>query len=155
MQVLLAIDLGLGTGIATYGEHGRLLRYRGTRLPDRTRLKRAIPGIVRDLVGEGETVVAMVAEGDRRLARFWGREARRREAVLEVVAAGDWRPDLLLPRERRSGRKAKAAAGSLARSLLAEADIGGVHSLRHDAAEAICLGAWAAARRGWRATPHP
>ncbi|MEO0326473.1 MAG: hypothetical protein AAF447_26235 [Myxococcota bacterium] len=45
---------------------------------------------------------------------------------------------------------AKRAGGALARTLIAASDAPAPTSLRHDAAEAICLGWWAAGVLGWR-----
>jgi hypothetical protein len=64
----------------------------------------------------------------------------------------DWRKSLLLPYQRRSGADAKAAADGLARDVIDRSGAKRPTSLRHDAAEAILVGAWAAALNPGRGT---
>lgn len=142
---LLAVDLGLRTGLARIGRGGRVEAYRSTTFPDRARLKRGAGGVWRSM---GLGVELVVCEGDPRLARVWAREAARDGVGVEVIAAGDWRPDLLWPRDRRSGRRAKAAAETLARHLISWSEIPGPTSMTDDVAEAICVGFHAAWVRG-------
>jgi hypothetical protein len=68
---LVAVDLGLRTGLAVYGHSGRLERYRSHNLGTRARLKRAAAGIL----AEHDPVAAVVLEGDATIARPWLREA--------------------------------------------------------------------------------
>ncbi len=142
---LLAVDLGLRTGFALYGQEGRLLRHGSSHFPSRSALRSA----ARALVSEAEDLQWLVAEGPGDLARPWLREARRRGAQTMLVAAEDWRPALLLPRERRSGRQAKSQAERLALQIMRAAHLPCPTPPGHDAAEAILLGAWALARLGW------
>jgi hypothetical protein len=64
--------------------------------------------------------------------------------------AGVWRRGLLLPRERRTGALSKEAADAYARRIIAWSDAKTPKgALKHDAAEAICVGLWACVEAGW------
>jgi hypothetical protein len=143
-RLLLAVDVGLRTGLAWLGADGRLRGYRATHFPDRGRLKGAARGVIGRLPGE---VVAVVAEGDPRLSKVW--EAAAAPVPVRVVQAVTWRRDLLAAHERRTGRRAKVRAEEVARAFIAWSGLPRPTSLRHDAAEAVCLALWAGWRAGW------
>lgn len=54
MTALLAVDVGVRTGLALYGDAGRLRWYRSHNLGSIARLKRAAPAFITD---NGATVV--------------------------------------------------------------------------------------------------
>ena len=145
MASLLAVDLGVRTGLASYGEDGRLHWYRSHNFGTAARLRRAIPGLL-DRPGD---VTRLVLEGGGELAGYWGVEADRRGVLVRVVSADDWRELFLIPRERRSGAQAKAVADRLARRVIEWSDAPRATSLRHDAAEAIMVGLWGVLNAGW------
>jgi hypothetical protein len=136
---LLAVDGGLRTGLALYAADGRLLWYRSHHLGNRTHLKRAVRQILDGLPG----LARLVIEGGGPLAELWLQEAARRKVAACRVQAEQWRVDLLLPRQRRSGRQAKQVADDLAREIIARTGAAKPTALRHDAAEAILVGWWA------------
>ncbi|MBX3275970.1 MAG: hypothetical protein KF729_37305 [Sandaracinaceae bacterium] len=142
---LLAVDLGLRTGLAVYAGDGRLVRYRSQHFGTVAQLKRAVWGELAAI--EGLATVAV--EGDAALARVWGSAARKRGAALISVDAQTWREALLIARDRRRGADAKAAADGLAREVIAASGLPRPTALRHDAAEAICVGLWACRAVGW------
>lgn len=142
---LLAVDLGLRTGLALYGRDGRLLRYRSQNFGARSRLKRGAYAILNDAPG----VARVVLEGGGDLAGVWSREGERRGLSVQVVQAHTWRRELLLGREQRTGKDAKAHADTLARAVIAWSGARAPTSLRHDAAEAILVGLWAVLACGW------
>lgn len=144
---LLAVDLGLRSGLALYGPDGRLRWYRSQNFGTQTRLKRAVPSV---LHGAGP-LAWLVLEGGGPVADVWEREALRRALPVLRVAAEDWREKLLYAREQRSGSKAKDTADVLARGIIAWSGAPRPTSLRHDAAEAILLGLWAVLEVGWLA----
>lgn len=144
-MTLLAVDLGLRAGFAEYSAEGRLLRYRSTNFGTVARLKK---GAFRE-VGEVEELRALVVEGDVNLARPWVKAAEKRGAQTMIVQAHQWRKDLLLDREQRSGAEAKRVADTVARRIIEEAGAKKPTSLRHDAAEAILIGYWACMELGW------
>lgn len=141
---LLAVDLGLKTGLARYGEDGRLTAYRSQNYGTRSRLKGAVLSEVR-----GHS--AIVVEGDRDLARIWERAAERCGARFLTTTPEVWRPAVLLARQQRSGSDAKRHAEARAREVIAWSGLPGPTALRHDAAEAILIGLWACLELGWLA----
>ena len=143
---LLAVDLGLRTGFAFYGRDGRLLRYRSQNIGSRTRLTRAAPAVLR----EDPALEHLVLEGGGDFAEVWRRSGERRGLTVSVVDARRWRRALLLPREQRSGTKAKQHADDLARAVIAWSGAPAPKgTLRHDAAEAIGVGLWGVLQAGW------
>ena len=145
MQTLLAVDLGVRTGLALYGGDGRLLRYRSQNFGSAARLRRALPALLdaeRDLAW-------VVIEGGGTLADAWEREVSRRRLAFRRIAAEDWRRVLLYPREQRSGAQAKTTADGLARRIIEWSGAPRPTSLRHDAAEAILIGFWGVLDAGW------
>jgi hypothetical protein len=146
--LLLAVDLGLRTGLALYGRDGRLVSYRSQNLGARSRLRRAAPSV---LAAHGG-LERLVLEGGGDLADLWARAGERAGLAVRVIGAERWRRALLLPRERRTGADAKAAADGLARAVIewsgAKRPTG---ALRHDAAEAVAVGLWGVLDAGWLA----
>jgi hypothetical protein len=143
--MLLAVDLGLRTGLALYGRDGRLRRYRSQNFGSRARLKRGATRVLREV----EDLEWLVVEGDRTLGRIWGREAERRGARWLEVTPERWRAAILHPSERRSGASAKDAADTLARAVIGWSGAPRPTSLRHDAAEAVLIGLWGVVAVGW------
>ena len=140
---LLAIDLGLRAGIALYSGNGRLMTYRSTNFGSVSRLKRAVPGIV------GTSVKILVTEGDSRLAHIWEQYATRRGLICERVAPHSWRTQMYNLSEMRQKGHWKETADKYARRIIEWSKLSSPSSLRHDAAEAICLGMCAAINHGW------
>jgi hypothetical protein len=137
--LLLAIDLGLRCGWAAFAAEGRLLAYGSRHFANRATLRKAVPQILDGYPGLSRLVV----EGGGDLFVPWEKEAARRGLALTQVQGEEWRRTLLLPYQRRSGKDAKAAADGLARDLIDRSGAKRPTSLRHDAAEAILVGAWA------------
>ncbi len=142
---LLAVDVGLRTGLAAYGRDGRLRWCRSHHWADRTRMRRAVRGVLRATA----PVAWVVLEGGGPLAELWKREADRVGSATMVVAAETWREALLWPRQRRTGQAAKRHAGVLARRAIAWSGLPRPTSLRSDAAEAVLVGLWATVHLGW------
>lgn len=144
---LLAVDLGLRMGLAYFDGAAQLRWYRSQHVGKRAQLKGAIWSQLMQL----ETLSQLVLEGDRQLAQWWERAARKRFERVEVICIGaeQWRSQLLIPRQQRSGKDAKASAIELARELILEsAHAPNPTALRHDTAEAILIGAWGCQRYG-------
>jgi hypothetical protein len=138
---LLAIDLGLRCGWAAFAAEGRLVAYGSRHFANRTTLRKAIPQILHGY----PDLALLVIEGGGDLFIPWEKEAARRGVAVKQVMGEDWRKTLLLPYQRRSGADAKAAADGLARDVIERSGAKRPTSLRHDAAEAILVGAWASA----------
>ena len=145
MRSLLAVDLGLKTGLAFYGEDGRLVWYRSRHFGTAGRLRRRVQGLLGDLPELGR----LILEGGGPLAVIWEHEAKRRGIPVRQISAEQWRQDLLYAREQRSGRRAKLSADAMARRVIAWSDARRPTSLRHDAAEAILIGLWGVLDAGW------
>lgn len=144
MGSLLAVDLGLRTGLALYGADGRLLWYRSQNFGTATRLRRAVHGVLREL----PEVRWLVLEGGGNLAEIWTREAERLGIQVVRISAERWREVLLYTREQRTGAQAKHHADALARHVIDWSAAPRPTSLRHDAAEAILVGLWGALHVG-------
>ena len=142
---LLAVDLGLRTGLALYGADGRLRWYRSQNFGSNARLRRGAYGVLGGVGG----LEHLVLEGGGTLAELWAKEGQRRGVRVRVVDAETWRARLLYPRERRNGADAKAAADGLARRVIEWSGAARPTSLRHDAAEAILVGLWGVLQAGW------
>ena len=141
---LLAIDLGLRIGWALYSDRGRLLKYGSQHFGTRDQLKRAASSIL----SRYPDVRRVVIEGGGDVALPWLREGERRGMDVIQIHAGLWRERLLLPRDRRSGDRAKQSADLVARRVIEWSGAPRPTSLRHDAAEAILIGLWAARESG-------
>ncbi|THB80223.1 MAG: hypothetical protein D3926_08295 [Desulfobacteraceae bacterium] len=145
MNFLLAVDIGLKTGLALYGQDGRLVWYRSQNYASVKRLKSAVYGIFK----ENPDISMLVIEGGGPLADIWIKEANRRKISLRQVSAETWRKDLLYSREQRDGKQAKKNAGILAKNVIEWSGAKRPTSLRHDAAEAILAGLWGVLQTGW------
>lgn len=142
---LLAVDLGLRTGLAAYSRQGRLLWYRSHNFGSPERLRRGVAS----LLHEYGTLQQIVLEGGGNLALPWEREAERRRLGFRSIQAHDWRTLLLYDREQRKGKQAKGHADTLARRVIVWSQAPKPTSLRHDAAEAIMIGLWGVLELGW------
>ena len=144
-STLLAVDLGLRSGIALFDDQGELLRYRSTNFGSRSRLKKAVYRVIRD-AGPPDY---LIIEGSRDLGAIWDKAATKQGAQVFDVAPETWRKELLEPHQRRSGAGAKEAADQLAREIIDKTGADAPTSLRHDAAEAILIGWWGLKKVGW------
>ena len=134
---LLAIDMGLRTGIAIYGPNGRLRSYRSKHFGSISELRKGVPTIVRDAPPLGWIWL----EGGGDIAEVWSKHAAHRGIDFRQIHAAAWRETLMLPRQQRSGDIAKKEADGLARRVIAWSGAPRPKGeLRHDAAEAILLG---------------
>jgi len=143
---LLAIDLGLRCGWASFNQEGRLLAYGSRHFGNRTTLRKAIPQIL----DEHPRLELLVIEGGGDLFVPWEKEAERRGIDVKQVMGEEWRRQILLPRDRTSGKDAKEAADGAAREVIERSGARRPTSLRHDAAEAILVGRWAISLRSPR-----
>ncbi len=145
MASLLAVDLGLRTGLAFYGADGRLVWYRSQHFGTRAALRRGAHGLLDNNPG----VSHLVLEGGGPIAEIWAREAGRRGLSLWQIAAEDWRGRFLDPRDQQGRDRSKLTADILARRVIEWSGAPRPTSLRHDAAEAILIGLWGVLEAGW------
>jgi hypothetical protein len=148
---LLAVDLGLRTGLALYGRDGQLRWYRSHNFGNNSRLRRGVYTILSEL----PTLHHLVMEGSGPYADIWRTAAERRDIQVTQLSAEVWRPQLLLNREQRTGSAAKQHADRLARRVITWSAAPTPTSLRHDAAEAILVGLWGVVEVGWLAALPP
>jgi hypothetical protein len=136
MPSLLAVDLGLRTGLALYGTDGRLRWYRSQHYGTRAALRRGVHG----LLDANPEVARLVLEGGGPIADIWGREARRRGFPVRQISAEDWRARSFRPGQQEGRDRSKSSADALARRVIEWSGAARPTSLRHDAAEAILIG---------------
>jgi len=148
---LLAVDLGIKTGLVLYGRDGRLRWYRSKNFGSAARLRRGIYGLLREI----PELTRIVLEGGGSVADIWEREAGRRGIPVRRISAEDWRRMLFYPREMRSGVQAKQNAVEMARRVIEWSGASRPTSLRHDAAEAILVGLWGVVDAGWLGNVPP
>jgi hypothetical protein len=148
LSALLAVDVGVRTGLAVYRDDGRLIWYRSRNFGAASRLKRAIPALLHDAFDPAYVVL----EGGGPLAESWTSAAERHGASVIRVSAEEWRALFLLARDQRSGEQAKRVADGIARRVVDWSSAPRPTSLRHDAAEAILIGLWGVIRVGWLTT---
>jgi hypothetical protein len=145
MPSLLAVDLGLKTGLALFRDSGTLVWYRSQNFGTTERLKRAVHGILNGTPG----LYALVIEGGGKLAVVWEKAAIQTGITVCRVDASTWRQVFLFPREQRTGVDAKRHAIEVARRIIDWSGAVRPTSLRHDAAEAILIGLWGVVHFGW------
>jgi hypothetical protein len=145
MAALLAVDLGLRTGLAAYARDGRLRWYRSQHFGSRASLRRGAHG----LLDAAPDVVHLVLEGGGPIADIWVREAVRRGLSVRRISAEDWRARFLGPNDQRGRDRSKLGADVLARRVIEWSEAPRPTSLRHDAAEAILIGLWGVLEAGW------
>jgi hypothetical protein len=145
VSCILAVDLGLKTGLALYGEDGKLRWYRSKNFGTTARLKRAVYGILK----ENPDLAMLVIEGGGGLAEIWEHEAQKQGIAVRRIMAEDWRKTILFSREQRTGSMAKERAAQLADAVIAWSGLRRPTAPRHDAAEAILIGLWGVIEQGW------
>lgn len=145
METLLAVDVGVRTGLALYGADGRLIRYRSHNFGNSARLRRGVPAIL----AENDDLVWVVLEGSGTLTDVWRREAEKLNLAVRQLPAEVWRKHFFYAREQRSGELAKRHADPMARKVIEWSGAPRPTSLRHDAAEAILIGLWGVIDVGW------
>lgn len=146
MATLLSVDLGLKTGLALYGEDGRLIWYRSKNFGSPKRLKAAVHPILK----EAPELQYVFVEGRGELGDIWLRACNRIGVQLQFISAEEWRGDLLYARHQRTGPDAKHHADQLARKTIEWSGAARPEtSLRHDTAEAVLIGLWGVKKVGW------
>jgi hypothetical protein len=145
MSVLLAVDLGLRTGLALFGDDGRVLSYQSRNFGTSTRLRSAVHA----MIAGTPDLAWLVMEGGGNLAEIWRREAERAGVKILQIAAEQWRETLFYEREHRNGPQAKQHAIEMARHVIDWSGAARPTSLRHDAAEAILIGLYGVLHVGW------
>ncbi len=131
-------------GLAWFTAEGELIRARSTRFATRTVLKKALPAIWTELPG----VTQVVLEGQGDIADIFRKSAERAALLVQQFSAEQWREDMLLPRQRRSGKQAKLNAEIIALQIARSCGKPPKCAYDDDAAEAILFGLWFLTRAG-------
>jgi hypothetical protein len=170
-QLLVAVDLGLRTGLALYSEEGRLLEYQNAIYGSAEELRVGCLALLAEweakyqqAVDEDDEVISyrishVALEGaDVALKALWRDmiHDHLNDAHILLVKPEEWRADLLLSKEKASGEAAKEASRLIARQLVA--DYGGrLHKGKFptDVAEAVLLGYHVSRRLGWLVRKEP
>ncbi len=142
---LLAVDVGLHTGLALFSADARLLWYRSHHIASPAKLKKVIGKLLRDT----PRPTHLLLEGGGPLAELWLREAEKLAVKAEQIHAQQWREQLFFARQHRSGPQAKREADGLARQVIERLGSKKPTSLRHDTAEAVLIGLYGLLELGW------
>ncbi|MEA3444680.1 MAG: hypothetical protein U9R19_08135 [Bacteroidota bacterium] len=145
MDRLLAIDLGVKTGLALFNRIGELEWYRSQNYGNRNRLSRAAYSILNNISG----LSLIVIEGGGSLYKIWRKEAIRAGIGCKQIHAHEWRGDILFCREQRNCTLAKHNAIRFAKIVIDKCGQNKSTSLTDDAAEAILTGYWFMKKTGW------
>jgi hypothetical protein len=151
MRSLLAVDLGLRTGLCLFNDAGMLLRYDDRQFASVDDLEQGAAAILSDWEAESASRISHVAiEGsDPDLLSAWSNAVGDRR-VLHVQPE-HWRHDLLTPKECDSWKSSKEASRVAARSIIERFGSAELDRVDYttDCAEALLLGAHVAQRLGW------
>jgi hypothetical protein len=151
MQSLLAVDLGLRTGMCLFNDAGNLLRYDDRQFASADHLEQGAAAILSEWEAEAGSRISHVAiEGsDPYLLSAWSNAVGDRR-VLHVQPE-HWRHDLLTPQECDSWKSSKDASRVVARSIIERFGTAELDRVDYttDCAEALLLGAHVAQRLGW------
>ena len=160
-ELLLAVDLGLKSGVALFNQKGKLIRYEQftferESMVDRIRtLIHQWESEVNDAVGDENNgspwkVTHIAIEGgDVSIFNAWSSVAQ--DLSVLRVSPEEWRSELLLSKEKSSGADCKAAARLIARQVVADYGIMENHSgkFKTDVAEAVVMGLYVSRKLGW------
>ena len=145
MNKLLAVDLGIKTGLALFNRNCKLEWFRSKNFGNKAQLGRAVFNLLKEI----DNLEYLVVEGGGQLFYIWEKEARRRGLEVIQIQANTWRKELLLVREQRTGQQAKSFAIKLAIEIINQRAEKKHISLNDDAAEAILSGYWALKEVKW------
>jgi Icc-related predicted phosphoesterase len=162
-QMLLAVDLGLRTGVSLFDDAGRLLRYENFQFDSAAELQKGATA----LLDEWEAAVnnsneydtnkswkvsrIAIEGGDPPLAEAWRQAANGQRALL-YVKPEEWRADLLTNKEMLSGETSKAASRLIAQQIVSDFGFMVQHDggdFQTDMAESVLLGLHVSRRLGW------
>jgi hypothetical protein len=151
-HLLMAVDLGLKSGVSLFNSNGQLIRYEQF-LFDRGTLEETIPRMIQEWeseAGEDWSVTHLAIEGgDTALLNMWERATPNLSTLR--VRPEEWRAEMLTKKESQDGASAKAASRLIARQVVEDFGIMDQHEgkFHTDVAEAVLLGMHVARRLGW------
>jgi len=145
MDYLLAVDLGVRTGLAFFSYEPSLIWYRSHNYGSKARLRKHIYSILKDIPPSSELLI----EGGGDIASVWKKGADKCGIAYEQIYAEDWRPDILKPSSIKNAELAKAAADRAAQIAIKLYNAPKKYTIPNtDASEAILIGLWGLFKRG-------
>ena len=150
MNKLLAIDLGVKTGLALYNQDCKLEWYRSKNFGSKNSLNKALYSLLKTV----ENLEFLIIEGGGDLFTIWEKQAKKQGIKVIQIQAHVWRKELLLQREQRNGQQAKRYAIQIANEVIKHTSGKKATSLSDDAAEAILTGYWALSEVNWLNTSN-
>lgn len=167
-SLLMAIDLGLKSGVALFGRNGKLLRYEQFHF-QKDSLDKTVKSLLTtweqeardhghscdgDIDNNPPRVTHLVLEGaDSFMLRAWMDATNCDKNTVSIlrVSPEEWRAELLQEKERLSASNAKAASRLIARQIVNDFGIMPRHEGKFttDVAEAVCLGFYVCYKMGW------
>jgi len=145
MSILLAIDLGVRTGWATFNEEGILTDVGSHNYGNAGRLKKAAyPFLV-----QFPDLRYLIIEGGGKLAKYWKNAAIQQSVKVIQTHAHVWRDELFQKKKITHTKPMKKHAEDEARSVIEKSKLSQPKKITHDAAEAILTGYWACKEIGW------
>eukprot|EP00980_Cylindrotheca_fusiformis_P004141 scaffold902_cov147-Cylindrotheca_fusiformis.AAC.6 len=165
-ELLLAVDLGLKSGVSLYSSDGKLVRYEQFlfhRESLKTEIKKIIEQweqdvandtaffLVRSIDKENPWKITHLAieGGDVEILKAWSDAAP--DLCITRISPGEWRSELLISKENASGADSKAAARLIARQIVADHGLMERHKgkLKTDVAESVLIGLFVSMKLGW------
>jgi hypothetical protein len=144
-EYLLAVDAGVKTGLALFSRPDKLIWYRSHNMGSVNGLRKAAYNLIHSI----ENLTCIAVEGGGPVAVAWIKEAGKQNIKIISTDAGEWRKQMLFPREYRNSTTAKRNAIILSGSIIENSEAPSWNSPTHDAAEAILIGYWACKSVGW------
>jgi hypothetical protein len=159
-QLLMAVDLGLKSGVSLFSYQGKLIRYEQFHF-DRVTLQDDITKLIQEWEQDAARMIPnsdgrpfkvshiAIEGGDTNLLGIWERAAP--DYPLLRVRPEEWRAELLTEKENHDGASAKAASRLIARQVVQDYGIMEQHTgkFQTDVAESVLLGLFVARRLGW------
>jgi hypothetical protein len=144
MEFLLAVDLGIKTGLALYGADIQLHWYRSQNFGSAARLRKAVPWILSQ-----QDLSHVIIEGGGPLLKIWNAELDKRNINVIKIMADHWRSELLYAREQRNRSDAKANAIHYAEKVIEKVSVQKSTPPDNNSAEAILIGLYGMRQLNW------
>lgn len=118
---LMSVDLGLRSGFAFYNSTGHLIRFSPHRFISVETLQDSIQEVLKEASLQFD-LTHFVLEGDLTLSNSWKSAIRvfNEDESVEIinVSPSEWRGKMLIEKERKSGKDAKAASRQISRQIM-------------------------------------
>lgn len=150
MDYLMAVDLGVRTGLAVFGSDGRLYWYRSQNFGTAARLRRAVPWIL----SLQDDLRYIVIEGGGPLLKIWESGLRHTSVELIRIMAEDWRNEIFYPKEHQNRRQSKANSVYYAMRAVHQLAVHRITPVDDNTADAILAGLYGMKLLGWIDNPR-